>query len=67
MADGQNTKSVLESKTFWGLVLALGVPIAAKHGIIIDPHGLAGDMSTLVGGVLALYGRWTASGGIRLL
>lgn len=60
-------KSILESKTFWGLVIALAVPVAAKHGIIVDPTGAAGDVSTILGGFLALYGRFSAKGPVKLV
>lgn len=65
--EAQSPKSILESKTFWGLVIGLGVPIAAKHGIVLDPTGLATDVSTIVGGALAIYGRITASKGVKLV
>jgi hypothetical protein len=60
-------KSILESKTFWGLVIGLLVPFAAKHGYIVDPTGTATDLSTAVGAALALYGRVSASAPVKLL
>ena len=60
-------KSILESKTFWGLVIAILVPTAAKHGIIIDPTGTATDLSTAIGAILALYGRFSATSPVKLL
>jgi hypothetical protein len=60
-------KSILESKTFWGLVIALAMPTLAKHGIIVDPSGMAGDFSTVIGGVLAVYGRLNATGPVKLV
>ena len=62
-----DVKSILESKTFWGLVLGLGAPLAAKHGIIVDPSGMATDVCAIVGAALALYGRWTAVGKVKVL
>jgi len=67
VTEKSDPKSILESKTFWGLVIGLAVPIAAKHGIIIDPTGVATDMSTLVGGILALYGRFSANTPVKLV
>ena len=61
-----DTKSILESKTFWGLVVALAMPTLAKHGIIVDPTGLTTDLATAIGGVMALYGRFTATKGVKL-
>ena len=61
MVAQQDPKSILESKTFWGLLIGLAIPALSKHGIIVDPTGLATDVSTLIGGVLAIYGRFTAS------
>ena len=63
----QTPKSILESKTFWGLLLAIAVPALAKHGVILDPSGAAGDVSMVVGAILALYGRFTASAPVNLL
>ena len=60
-------KSILESKTFWGLVVALAMPTLAKHGVIVDPTGLTGDLSTTIGAALALYGRFSASGPVKLI
>ena len=69
MADAtpQDAKSILESKTFWGMVVGLAIPLAAKHGWIVDPNGAATDISSLVGAVLALYGRVTASKPVKLV
>ena len=60
-------KSILESKTFWGLVVALAMPTLAKNGVIVDPTGLTGDLSTTIGAALALYGRFSASGPVKLV
>lgn len=59
-------KSVLESKTFWGLVVTLITPLLAKHGVIVDPTSWGVDIATLFGAGLALYGRVTAKQGIEL-
>jgi hypothetical protein len=63
----QDPKSILESKTFWGIVVALAMPTLAKHGIVIDPTGLTTDLSTVIGGLLAIYGRVTASAPVKLV
>ena len=62
----QDPKSLLESKTFWGIVVAFVMPFLAKHGIIVDPTGLAGDVSAVVGSLLAIYGRFTTKGPVTL-
>ena len=62
----QDPKSILESKTFWGIVVALVMPTLAKHGVIVDPSGLTTDIVTAAGGVLAVYGRFTASQPVKM-
>lgn len=63
MADATtpDVKSILESKTFWGIAIGFLAPFAAKHGWILDPSGWTTDITAMVGAVLALYGRFTAS------
>ena len=67
VTEKSDPKSILESRTFWGLVVGLVIPIAAKHGIIVDPTGVATDLSTAVGGILALYGRFQATTPVKLV
>ena len=55
------------SKTFWGVVIAVGAPIAAKYGWTLDAEGLANDFVSLAGAALAIYGRFTAERPVRLL
>lgn len=60
-------KSIFASKTFWGVMLAVLAPIAAKYGWTLDVEGWSNDFVTLSGVVLALWGRWTAEKPVRLL
>jgi hypothetical protein len=61
----KDQKSVLESKTFWGMVILLMSPTFAKHGLPIE--GLTGDtVAQAVGAFLTMYGRFTASQGVKL-
>ena len=58
-------KSVLESKTFWGLLVVLFAPAFASYGLPVE--GLSGDdLAKAAGAVLTLYGRMTASKGLGL-
>jgi hypothetical protein len=61
----QTPKSVLESKTFWGMVVILVSPVFAKYGLPIE--GIAGDtLAQFVGAALTMYGRFTASTPVKL-
>lgn len=53
------SKGALKSKGVWGGIIAALPQIAA----MIDPvlGGIATDAISVVGGLLAVYGRWTAS------
>ena len=64
----QTPKSILESKTFWGMILILVSPMLAKNGIHIGDATLAADdISKLIGAALTLYGRFSASSPVTLL
>ena len=64
----QDTKSILESKTFWGMMMILISPMLAKNGIHIGDATLAADdLSKLVGAALTLYGRFSATSSVKLL
>lgn len=60
-------KSIFASKTFWGVVLAVAAPIAAKYGLTLDVEGWSNDAVTFVGAALAIWGRWTATRPVRLV
>ncbi len=62
-----DTKSIFSSKTFWGLVLAIAAPLAAKYGYTLDTEGWSNDLVTGIGAVLAIWGRWTATKAVRIL
>ena len=67
MADAvpQTPKSVLESKTFWGMVLVLAAPAFAQYNV---PLPLDADtLAQLMGAVLTIYGRVTATQGVKLV
>lgn len=61
---GESIKGLLQSKTFWGIVVVLLIPLLKRVGVDLnDATGteIAGDMVQLVGAVLAIYGRVVAS------
>ena len=59
-------KSILESKTMWGLVLAVVYPWLAKHGYTGGVDALSTDVIAAVGLVLSVYGRFTANAPLTL-
>ena len=62
-----DSKSIFASKTFWGLVLTVVAPIAAKYGFTLDAEGWSNDLVTLAGVAIALWGRWTATRPVKLV
>ena len=60
-------KSIFLSKTFWGAVLAVASPIAAKYGWTLDAEGWSNDIVTAFGAVMILWGRWTATRPVKLV
>lgn len=62
-----DAKSLVLSKTFWGLVIAVAAPILAKHGWTIDAEGWSNDIMTFLGAGLALYGRFKADRPVKLV
>jgi len=62
-----DTKSIFGSKTFWGGLGAVVAGVAAVAGYVISPEDLKtiGELVTgivsAVGGLLAIYGRITAT------
>lgn len=61
MALSDETKSFLTSKTIWGAVVAIvGAALSAFHLDVTGLNGIDGDIITVIGGALAIYGRVTA-------
>lgn len=58
-----SSKFILKSKTFWGAIIA-ALP-AALPAFGVDP-GVAGQITTAAGAVLAVYGRATATGPLHV-
>lgn len=57
-------KGLLQSKTFWGVVVLLLVPLLRRAGLDIgDAAGseIAGDLVAIAGGAVAIWGRVSAS------
>lgn len=60
-------KGLLESKTVWGVLVALLGSFASRYGVDVcgaDTTATAGDIATLAGSALAIYGRVRAVTGI---
>lgn len=62
-----STKNFLTSKTLIGVVTAVASLLAAKHGIVLDADGFAGDVLGLLGAALAIYGRFKATTNLTVL
>ena len=60
-------KSIFASKTFWGAVLAVASPIAAKYGLSLDADGWSNDIVTFIGAAMIIWGRWTATQPVKLV
>jgi len=57
----EETKSALTSKTVIGSVVTIAASISLMFGFDIgDTNGLVEQISAVLGGVLAIYGRITA-------
>jgi hypothetical protein len=60
----EDTKSIFLSRTFWGVVLAVLMPLLRKFGLEFDDRAtqdLVEAITVAVGGLLAIYGRVKAS------
>lgn len=55
------TKSILLSLTFWGVVVAVAAEAAKRYGIVIDQAAWANDLAALAGSVVAVIGRYKAT------
>lgn len=72
-----DTKNILASKTVWGALLMLASLVLARFGIDLDPDSQASLVATigsaldevmgLVGVVMAIWGRMTATKGVTVL
>ncbi|QUN28691.1 hypothetical protein KB879_01580 [Cupriavidus sp. KK10] len=56
----EDTKSILASKTFWGAAIVL-VSTGLQLAGITDASGYANDAASILGAVLSIVGRVTAS------
>jgi len=55
-----DTKPFWLSVTFWGALFAVGAPLLAQMGIVFPTDGLADQVVSVLGGIVALYGRFRA-------
>lgn len=55
------SKSILLSVTFWGLIVSVLAQIAARYGVTVDQAGLANDFVSLAGAALTVWGRLRAN------
>lgn len=55
-----DTKSLLASKTFWGALAAIVSTILQARGVV-GADGLVNEGVTIIGGLLSIYGRVTAT------
>jgi hypothetical protein len=72
--DINSAKSIFESKTFYGAILALTAvlfPTLYAHILtsvgIMDPNLIAAKIVGGIGGVLAIYGRFVATQAVTLM
>lgn len=56
-----DTKNMLASKTLWGIVIAFAAQLLARNGITLDVAAWTNDIVSLVGLLLGIYGRFTAT------
>lgn len=61
-----DSKSIFTSKTFLGLIVAVGAPLLAKHGIVLT-DGIMVDAVSLVGAAFAVWGRFRAQQRVHVL
>ena len=58
------TKSLLASKTFWGIMICLLAPVLSKLGLRVSDDAtiqmVAETLTSTLGAVVAIYGRITA-------
>jgi uncharacterized membrane protein len=61
--DLKQAKSILLSKTFWGIVIAAAAQVAPKFGLHIGSDQMtqyASEIVSLIGSAFAMYGRYKA-------
>lgn len=57
-----DTKSALTSVTIWGAVISILASIAKAAGFDVgDTNGLAESVVAVLGGLMAIYGRFRAT------
>jgi len=56
-----DTKSFLVSKTFWGALVAIGASLASVFHLNIDLAGIDDQIIAVIGGVIAIIGRFSAT------
>ena len=63
------SKSIFTSVTFWGLLLGLLGPLSTRFGYTMpsDTTGLANEIVGIVGALVALYGRFTATNQVHIV
>ena len=56
-----DVKTLLQSKTIWGIVIAILAMLAKNAGYTIDEAGTVNTIVEIIGLILGLYGRITAT------
>lgn len=56
----QDQKDLLQSKTFWGLIISGAAAILLHFGITVDQTALVNDAVVVAGLVFSAYGRLVA-------
>lgn len=60
-----DVKTLLQSKTIWGIVIAVIAMLTKSSGYTIDEAGTVNTIIEIIGLVLGLYGRITATKQIK--
>jgi hypothetical protein len=65
----EEVKSLLLSKTFWGIAISLAAPLLKHAGLNVDSDttDIAAQIVTAAGAVLAIWGRMSATKKVTLL
>jgi len=56
----QSEKDLLQSKTFWGLVVAAVAAVCSHFGITLNQAAWVNDAVIVAGGLFSVYGRLVA-------
>lgn len=55
-------KSMIKSKTLWGVAVSIAAIVAGKYGLVIgDESAWVADIVALIAAVFAIYGRIVAT------